>query len=159
MRTQSEMLQDIVAKYQAANQPWPATTREMAQWAIEHQLWAPKPSAFVDQCADQLSRAMREEYITDAQGRRVRAKHAATVTQDGAQLVLWADMRTATHQHMSLALQQRRHQIVGDCRQLKMDLVFIGAGEMNRTPDLLITNELLYRLSYTGNGRDYSPAW
>lgn len=25
-----------------------------------------------------------------------------------------------------------------------------GAGEMNRTPDLLITNELLYRLSYTG---------
>ena len=30
-------------------------------------------------------------------------------------------------------------------------LVFSGAGEMNRTPDLLITNELLYRLSYTGN--------
>ncbi len=34
-----------------------------------------------------------------------------------------------------------------------------GAGEMNRTPDLLITNELLYRLSYTGNARDYSPVW
>jgi hypothetical protein len=31
-----------------------------------------------------------------------------------------------------------------------------GAGEMNRTPDLLITNELLYRLSYTGVARDYS---
>jgi hypothetical protein len=29
-------------------------------------------------------------------------------------------------------------------------LPVIGAGEMNRTPDLLITNELLYRLSYTG---------
>jgi hypothetical protein len=28
--------------------------------------------------------------------------------------------------------------------------LLIGAGEMNRTPDLLITNELLYRLSYTG---------
>jgi hypothetical protein len=25
-----------------------------------------------------------------------------------------------------------------------------GAGEMIRTPDLLITNELLYQLSYTG---------
>lgn len=25
-----------------------------------------------------------------------------------------------------------------------------GAGKRNRTPDLLITNELLYRLSYTG---------
>ena len=28
---------------------------------------------------------------------------------------------------------------------------FNGAGDMNRTRDLLITNELLYRLSYTGN--------
>jgi hypothetical protein len=27
---------------------------------------------------------------------------------------------------------------------------------MNRTPDLLITNELLYRLSYTGEACDYS---
>ena len=32
-----------------------------------------------------------------------------------------------------------------------------GAGEMNRTPDLLITNELLYRLSYTGNVFFCSP--
>ena len=36
-------------------------------------------------------------------------------------------------------------------------LVLIGAGEMNRTPDLLITNELLYRLSYTGfQAQNYS---
>jgi hypothetical protein len=28
--------------------------------------------------------------------------------------------------------------------------VIVGAGEMIRTPDLLITNELLYQLSYTG---------
>ena len=27
---------------------------------------------------------------------------------------------------------------------------------MNRTPDLLITNELLYRLSYTGYGKNCS---
>ena len=27
-----------------------------------------------------------------------------------------------------------------------------GAGEMNRTPDLRITNALLYQLSYTGFG-------
>lgn len=29
----------------------------------------------------------------------------------------------------------------------------IGAGKRNRTPDLLITNELLYRLSYSGLSR------
>ena len=32
----------------------------------------------------------------------------------------------------------------------------IGAGERNRTLDLLITNELLYRLSYTGEAKDYT---
>lgn len=31
-----------------------------------------------------------------------------------------------------------------------MALNFYGAEERNRTPDLLITNELLYRLSYFG---------
>lgn len=30
---------------------------------------------------------------------------------------------------------------------------------MNRTPDLLITNELLYRLSYTGIAANYSVLW
>jgi hypothetical protein len=37
------------------------------------------------------------------------------------------------------------------CYRLDSRLSFVhGAGETNRTPDLLITNELLYRLSYTG---------
>ena len=31
-----------------------------------------------------------------------------------------------------------------------MSLVFTGAGERSRTPDLRITNALLYLLSYTG---------
>lgn len=31
---------------------------------------------------------------------------------------------------------------------------FYGAGERNRTSDLLITNQLLYRLSYTGMGAE-----
>ena len=42
-------------------------------------LWAPQPSALIRQCAEELSRAMREEYVTDPQGRRVRAKHVATL--------------------------------------------------------------------------------
>ena len=30
-----------------------------------------------------------------------------------------------------------------------------GAGDRSRTYDLLITNELLYQLSYTGTGREW----
>ncbi|CDI01232.1 hypothetical protein BN873_150020 [Candidatus Competibacter denitrificans Run_A_D11] len=33
------------------------------------------------------------------------------------------------------------------CRNASLD---IGAGKRNRTSDLLITNQLLYRLSYSG---------
>ena len=33
-----------------------------------------------------------------------------------------------------------------------------GAGERNRTLDLLITNELLYRLSYIGTAENYIRA-
>ncbi len=34
--------------------------------------------------------------------------------------------------------------------QSHLSICFNGAGERNRTSDLLITNQLLYRLSYTG---------
>jgi hypothetical protein len=65
---------------------------------------------------------MREEYITDPQGRRVRAKHAAMRLQGEIQLTLWDDIRTAGKEHMEVAFQQRRQQIVGDCKQLKTDV-------------------------------------
>lgn len=65
---------------------------------------------------------MREEYMTDTKGRRVRLKHSATVQHNGEQMVLWDDIRTAPRRHMQLAFQQRRQQIVGDCRQLKIDV-------------------------------------
>lgn len=65
---------------------------------------------------------MREEYVTDKKGRRVRVKHPATVNVHGEQMVLWDDMRTAPRDHMRMSFQQRRQQIVGDCRQLKVDV-------------------------------------
>ena len=33
---------------------------------------------------------------------------------------------------------------------------FCGAGKRSRTPDLMITNQLLYQLSYAGVGCDYA---
>jgi len=112
-------MQKIVQQYIDAEEKWPATAREIAAWAVANGHWQPQPSAVISQCATDISRAMREEYIKDPQGRDVRAKHAARL--EGEQGVLWADMRTASPEHMKIALQQRRRQIFGDCRQLKMD--------------------------------------
>ncbi|MGO4660094.1 hypothetical protein AB4Z34_35870 [Ensifer sp. 2YAB10] len=131
MTTKSEQGQYIVQEYRRAGNKWPATMREVAAWAVEARLWAPQPSAVVSQCAEELSRALRDEYVTDPQGRRIRTKHAATYTEGNEQFVLWDDIRTAPPAHMQRAFQQRRHQILGDCKQLKSD---VDSFNQNRQP-------------------------
>ena len=121
MKTYADQMQAIVTRFIESGEPWPASTHEIAAWAIRTRRWEPPHASMVDMCADQLARAMREEYITDPQGRRVRSKHAARVKRHGQQITLWADIRNADRRHMEVAFQQRRQQIVGDCAQLKRD--------------------------------------
>jgi len=130
-RTQTQLNQEVVDKYIASGQPWPATARQMAEWAIQNKEWVPPRGSIVNLCADQLSRTMSEEYITDAQGRRVRAKHVVRTEQEGKQCYLWDDIRRADHEHMEVAFQQRRNQIVADCLQLKKD---VDSYNENRQP-------------------------
>ena len=118
----TQQMQRLVGEYIQAGETWPTTVRAVATWAIQNNLWQPQQSATVSQCADHLSRALREEYRTDPQGRRVRAKHPAPVFQSGKQMVFWDDIKTASRDHMRAAFQTRRQQVVGDCQQLKTDM-------------------------------------
>lgn len=127
----SEQLQNIANDYFESNSGM-ASTREIAQWAMDTGRWSPQRGSLIEQCADELSRAMREEHITDAQGRSVRAKHAARIKQGDKQITLWADIRHASRDHMARAFQQRRRQILGDCKQLKAD---VDSFNDNRIPD------------------------
>lgn len=122
--TYNELLQRIVQEYREHGEGWPAEAREIAAWAIRTRRWEPQQSKIIGQCAADISRAMREEYHTDRQGRRVRTKHAARLPRSGQpeQAMLWADVRTASRDHMDTALKLRRKQIVGDCRQLSVDV-------------------------------------
>lgn len=122
MRTDIKEIQRLVAEYRRSGLTWPATPLDLADWAITRRRWAPTPEATRRLCAEQFSRAMREEYTTDASGRRIRVKHAVTIRRGGEQTALWDDIRTAPRSHMERAFQQRRDQIVGDCRQLKNDV-------------------------------------
>jgi hypothetical protein len=127
----TESLQGFVEQYRSAGEKWPATSREIARWAYHNKLWEPQEKNIVGQLARDLSRAMREEYYTDPQGRRVRTKYAErrveiVPAEDGeeaksTQKVFWADIRTDHEDHIIRALQQRRMQIIGDCKQLKTD--------------------------------------
>ena len=137
-KTKTEFLQDITAAYREANQPWPTTARHIAAWAIQEGMWRPHPRSVIEQCASELTAAMREEYFTDAQGRRVRKKHAIRDIKElpsgkHEQICLWVDIDDATHEQMVMAFQNRRRQALGDCKQLKTDVDSYndnnGAGE------------------------------
>ena len=118
----AEFMQDIVRSYRDDLQPWPATAKQIAAWAVHKGEWNPPRGTAITLCAREISRAMREETYRDPQGRIVRIKHAARVTCGEEQLTLWDDIRTADRGHMTIAFQQRRNQIVGECRQLKSDV-------------------------------------
>lgn len=123
----------IVEKYRVAGEPWPARSIAIARWALKNKL-IELPRRDVERLiARDLAQAMREEFYTDPQGRRVRRKHVypEQVEQaDGSfeQFLLWVDILDAeTDQmhgadQMQGAFQYRRHQILGDCRQLKTDV-------------------------------------
>jgi len=116
----TEQFQRLASRY--ISEHGRASPAEIAAWLVHNNRWRPEPSDMVRQCARLLARAMRQEYIIDPQGRKVRAKHAVTEHDSGSQTAFWDDIRTASREHMHIAFQQRREQIVGDCRQLKTDV-------------------------------------
>lgn len=129
MKTKTEFLQDIVRDYRASGQPWPTTSKHIAVWAIRSGLWQPPTKNVVSQCAAEISASMRQEFFTDPQGRRVRAKHpyrGAEELSDGTyeQMFLWIDVHddTAKPEEVEMAFQYGRKLIVGDCKQLKTDV-------------------------------------
>jgi len=69
-----------------------------------------------------MATALREEYATDAWGRRYRVNHAVKITKAGVQYTFWAIMSEAPRSHMQKAFIQRREQIVDDCVQLDTDV-------------------------------------
>ncbi|MCL4242066.1 MAG: hypothetical protein KJ048_12005 [Dehalococcoidia bacterium] len=123
MATQAERIQAVVEAYRKAGEPWPASTVQMATWALNKGLWKPYVDSVIRVVAEEFSRALREEYAVDPQGRTIRSKHVARVKQrDGEKLYLWDDMRTAPRDFMNMAFKDRRRAIVGDCRQLNTDV-------------------------------------
>lgn len=120
--TYTKQMQKIVEEYRLAGEPWPASAKAIADWAITTGRWELPSSAVRRRCADDIAAAMREEYTTDRKGRRVRLLHPAPQLSSGQKEMVWDDIRTAPRNHMQLSFQHRRHGIVGDCRQMKVDV-------------------------------------
>ena len=142
-----EALQEFAKQYVAAGGQTPYTIREVANWVYDQGLWDAPRQFLVSKLSEDLGKALREQYITDPQGRRVRAKHAVRMSRDeGEQGWLWDDMRTAPHEFLQMAFQQRRQDVVADCLRLKTD---VDSYNDNRNPiepiqlSLDFTNDVL----------------
>jgi len=122
--TRKEFCQRIVEQYRnVVGQDLPMQAKEAALWAIRQGLWRPPRRTEVELCARELAEAMREEYVTDPQNRRVRRMHAFRETRGEEQLTFWIDITAnPPREKMQVSFQQRRHQVLGDCRQLKTDI-------------------------------------
>lgn len=96
----------------------------VAEWAYRRGLHKPSLRTVVDAIAADISQFFREEYRTNKDGQRYRAKHAVRFKQGNKTMSLWADMddTTAPREHFIRSFAQRRQQIVGDCFQLKTDV-------------------------------------
>lgn len=133
MTTRNENLQRVWHQFVDARGGSPASPREVVHWAIAAGVLAPPdvdPEALL---ANEMARALREEFKTAPDGRRYRANHSVRITRDGVQMSLWAEMGKAPHEHMVKAFAGRRRQIVGDCIQLKTDVDVYN--DTHRSPD------------------------
>ncbi len=130
MTTKSEQLQRAWHLFEKQNGHLPASAREAAAWAVQNGLIQLPEVDPYDVLADDMARALREEYATDRKGRRYRVNHAVRVTRRGVQYTMWAMLQSAPREHMQKAFIQRREQVVGDLVQLATDVEVYN--EMNK---------------------------
>lgn len=124
--TKGEHFRALVAEYLDTGGKQPVDPVLVAEWAIQKGKLDPPRVDPKRVLAKEISRALRQELHKDAKNRLVRTNHAIRRTQvsdDGAKVqhYLWSSMEKASQEHMEEAFGDRRHQILGDCKQLKTD--------------------------------------
>ncbi|MCA3591517.1 MAG: hypothetical protein IOC94_08390 [Methylocystis sp.] len=121
MATYTEQLQRVWREYEREHDHLPATSRDVVAWGVSKGHLSIPEIDPLDKLAEDMGRALREEYRTSPDGMRYRANHAVRISKGGVQYTFWADMDHAPRSHMENAFAQRRKQIVGDCLQLRVD--------------------------------------
>ena len=120
--TKREQLLRIRDEYRSAHENAPATARDMADWAVATERYKSLPHATERKCAEELSEVMGMEMMTVHGNRRVRTMH----TWRSAQGNLWDHIRTISNPDMALSMAYRRNGVLGEVKQMKIDLDFFN---------------------------------
>ena len=136
MSAYSNQMKAYIEQFQAERGGGLIDPHELAEWAYKRGLYKPSLKTVVDAIAADISQYFREEYRTNENGQRYRAKHAVRFKRDNKTMSLWADMDDvdAPRDHFVRSFGQRRQQIVGDCFQLKTDVDVYNGKNASQQP-------------------------
>src|SRR5438552_13599732 len=142
MATKNERYQEIWHRYDNEHEHQPSSTREAVERAVTEGLLELPDVDPYDRLAEEMAHALREEFQTDAIGRKYRVNHAVRVTKGGVQYTFWASMGFAPHEHMEKAFAQRREQVIGDLVQLKTDVDVYNDLNRGKKPEIQLVLNL-----------------
>jgi hypothetical protein len=125
--TVKEEMLEIVRAWRKSGGKWPAPHNELVDFAMNSGMYNVK-ARMRRQCARDLSDAMRDDHFM-SDGKPIRRLHAVRTSErdeEGkkVQRTFWGDIDTMERPFMAVAFNQRRRQIVGDCRQLSNDIEY-----------------------------------
>jgi hypothetical protein len=121
MATFNDQILKIVEDYRVAGMPWPASKTEIGEWAVANDRYQLTRGMAVNQAADRIGRAMGLDHVRDKKGRSIRKYYSARVRENGQLVMKWDDYN-APRPFMEVSSANRRNQILGECRQLKIDM-------------------------------------
>ncbi|MBL4800864.1 MAG: hypothetical protein JKY45_03150 [Emcibacter sp.] len=121
MPNYKEQLRSVWAKYRKEVSHDPVDLKTVAAWAIDKNLWSPRPVDLSTSLANDLAQALREEKRVDKSGREYRANiPVRQKAKTGETLFEWADIDDAPRLHVVKSVQQERRSITSDCYALVM---------------------------------------
>lgn len=120
-----------IRQFESEHSRKPFDLHEVYHWAVQKGLWSPPLDLAERRFVEEVSQDLREEYITDETGERVRYYHAVTRGRQGA---LWANLDTGPKDHLFEGFTQRRKQSLGDCRQLRSDIDYCNRNRFSEAP-------------------------
>ncbi|MEK6675463.1 MAG: hypothetical protein AABZ47_07390 [Planctomycetota bacterium] len=94
---------------------------DVARWAIETKRFEKTVPSLQAICKRALTRAIRNEYVTDAKDRTVRSMCAVPKSVGGQLVWEWGRLYSIPPDGVRISLQRRRNQAVSECRQIRND--------------------------------------
>lgn len=123
----------LVKEFERQHQREAFDLHEIYRWARQEGRWEPPADLAERRFVEEIAKDLREVYIDDGEGGRVRYYHAV-IKGRGRQMTLWANVFDSSREHLEQGFGQRRQQSLGDCRQLKSDIDFVNKRRFQEAP-------------------------